>query len=85
MIEISLVRISIPTTRTACPEIHTKKGHSESKPSNSSSEWAGSFIAPNAAMSDAPMQTKVVPTSESRVKGSAKIRVAQIELKTKPD
>lgn len=42
-------------------------------------------MAPNIAISTAPPQTKTVPPNDHRVKGSPRMRVAQIELKTKPD
>lgn len=42
-------------------------------------------MAPNIAISIAPPQTKIVPPKDHRVKGSPRMRVAQIELKTKPD
>ena len=42
-------------------------------------------MAPNIAMSIAPPQTRIVPTKEYRVKGSLRMSVAQMELKTKPD
>ena len=84
-IELSLVVINIAATTNTCPPIHSRNGVPASNPNNSSSECVGSFIAPNAAMSVAPMQTNTVPISESRVNGSASMRVAHIELKTRPD
>lgn len=42
-------------------------------------------MAPNVAISNAPMQTSAVPASEYRVKGSPRIKVANIVLKTSPD
>lgn len=42
-------------------------------------------MAPNIAISTAPQQTKTVPPKDHRVKGSPRMRVAQMELKTKPD
>ena len=37
------------------------------------------------AMSTAPPDTKIVPPSDHLVKSSPRIKVAQIELNTKPD
>lgn len=55
----------------------------------SSSNWfrvcAGSGIAPKIAISTAPADTNRVPPKDQRVKGSPRIRVAHIELKTSPD
>ena len=42
-------------------------------------------MAPKMAMSTAPADTKNVPPNDHRVKGSPRMRVAQIELNTRPD
>ena len=42
-------------------------------------------MAPKMAISTAPVQTRIVPPKDQRVNGSPRMRVAQIELKTRPD
>ena len=42
-------------------------------------------MAPNKAISSAPMATSMVPTKEYRVNGSLRMMEAHIELKTRPD
>jgi hypothetical protein len=42
-------------------------------------------MAPKVAMRIAPPQTRIVPPRDHLVNGSPRIRVAQMELKTKPD
>jgi hypothetical protein len=42
-------------------------------------------MAPNKAISNAPIATSTVPTNEYRVKGSLRMMEAHIELKTRPD
>jgi hypothetical protein len=72
-------------TRINCRIIHNIKIFLTNSSSNSSRLCAGSSKAPNTAIRAAPMLTKIVPMSEYRVKGSESIKVAQIELKTRPD
>ena len=73
------------TTSIAWPIIHRMN----CRLSRSARSWsrlcAGSPMAPNIAISTAPPQTKTVPPKDHRVKGSPRMRVAQIELNTKPD
>lgn len=42
-------------------------------------------MAPNVPINTAPMQTRIVPTSEYLVNGSPRITVANMVLKTSPD
>jgi len=77
--------MTIALTRSAWPIIHKTKGRRPRRNRSSSRLCAGSLIAPKIAMIIAPAQTSMVPVSESRVNGSPRIRVAQIELKTSPD
>lgn len=60
-------------------------GFLPSRSRSSLSLCAGEGIAPKMAISTAPPHTSMVPHSDHRVKGSPSIRVAHIELKTRPD
>jgi hypothetical protein len=42
-------------------------------------------MAPNIAISTAPLDTNTVPPNDQLVKGSPRIRVAHMELKTRPE
>lgn len=84
-IEFAFTATSIPITTNVVPPIHNKNGRFDSRSNSSSRLWAGSFIAPNAAISVAPTHTRSVPTSECRVNGSERMRVAHMELKTRPE
>ncbi len=42
-------------------------------------------MAPKIAIRTAPAQTRIVPPNDHLVKDSPRMRVAHIELKTKPD
>jgi hypothetical protein len=42
-------------------------------------------MAPKMAINMAPLDTNTVPPKDQRVKGSPRIKVAHIELKTNPD
>ena len=75
----------IAATATAVPTIHSTNCHLPRRSRSSSRLCAGSFIAPKLAINPAPPATSIVPASEYRVKGSPSIRVAHIELKTRPD
>ena len=75
----------VATTRIAWPIIHIVNCRLSRSASNWSRLCAGSPIAPNIAISTAPPQTKTVPPNDHRVKGSPRMRVAQIELNTRPD
>ena len=75
----------IPITKMACRTIHTTKGLLPNNNNSWSRLCAGSGIAPKIAISTAPLDTSIVPPKDQRVKGSPKIKVAHIELKTRPD
>ena len=75
----------MPVTSKAWHIIHIIKVLLPSSNSNWSRLCAGSGIAPNIAINTAPLETSNVPPKDQRVKGSPRIRVAQIELKTSPD
>ena len=75
----------IPTTNNACRTIHITNVRRPSSKSSWSNVCAGSGIAPKIAISTAPLETSNVPPKDQRVKGSPRIKVAHIELKTSPD
>ena len=75
----------IAATRIAWPIIHKMNCRLAKSVRSWSRLCAGSPMAPNIAISTAPPQTKIVPPKDHRVKGSPRMIVAQIELKTKPD
>lgn len=77
--------IMIAITKIACRTIHTTNGFLPNKNNSWSKLCAGSGIAPNIAISTAPLDTRSVPPKDQRVKGSPRIKVAHIELKTRPD
>jgi hypothetical protein len=75
----------IPITKIACRTIQITKGFLVNKNNSWSKLWAGSGIAPKIAISTAPLDTSIVPPKDQRVNGSPRIKVAHIELKTRPD
>jgi hypothetical protein len=72
-------------TKMACSTIQITNGPLTNKNNNWSRLWAGSGIAPKTAISTAPLDTSNVPPKDQRVNGSPRIKVAHIELKTRPD
>ena len=81
----SLTPMMMTATRIAWPIIQIINWRRPSRASNWSRVCASSPIAPNIAMSTAPPKTSTVPPSDQRVKGSPRIRLAQMELNTRPD
>ena len=75
----------ITATNSVCKIIQTTKARRPSSFSNSSRPCAASGIAPNMAIKMAPVETSNVPPNDQRVKGSPRIKVAHIELKTSPE
>jgi hypothetical protein len=75
----------IAKTNIACSIIHATNVRRPSSKSSWSSVCAGSGIAPNIAINTAPLETSNVPPKDQRVKGSPRIKVAHIELKTNPE
>ena len=73
------------TTTIACTTIQTMNCCRRSRTRSWSRLCAGSPMAPKTAIRMAPPQTRMVPPRDHLVKGSPRIRVAHIELKTKPD
>jgi hypothetical protein len=76
---------TIARTKMAWNIIHNTNVLLPSNNNNSSRLCADSGIAPKIAMSTAPVETSIVPPKDQRVKGSPRIKVAHIELKTNPD
>lgn len=75
----------MPITMTKVAIIHIINCLRTRSSSNCSKLCAGSPMAPNTAISAAPVQVKIVPTREKRVNGSLRRRVAKAVLKTRPD
>lgn len=78
-------RTTIPATNKACIIIQITNVRRPRSNSSWSSVWAGSGIAPNIAISIAPVETNNVPPKDHLVNGSPNIKVAQMELKTRPE
>ena len=72
-------------TRNAWPIIQSMNWRRPRSSRSWSRLCAGSPIAPKTAMSTAPAHTRIVPPSDHLVNGSPRMRVAHIELKTRPD
>ena len=72
-------------TKMACSTIHNTNVRRPNNCSSWSKLCAGSGIAPKIAISTAPLDTSNVPPKDQRVKGSPRIKVAHIELKTNPE
>ncbi len=85
MFDRNPARTMIPITKRVCRIIHTTKVFLPSKYNSWSKLCAGSGIAPKIAIRTAPLDTSNVPPKDQRVKGSPRIKVAHIELKTRPD
>ena len=83
-----LMAFALPVTATTRIVWHIIQMINCRRPSRSKS-WsrlcAGSPIAPNVAIRMAPAHTSTVPLNDHLVKDSPSMRVAQIELKTRPD